>query len=298
MKRPNIGWLYYKEYYSGLENAIRDNSYENGSFDIDLDAKNERIISSKLTNYDSSDGLLEKVQYKFSVKVKYPGLIMGIGASHIIKDKEELKLGMSFDHTTGLPYIPASSVKGLLRSYFPARLKAAGARYPEESRESKVFEKKANQLEQIMLKFLLPKSNVKPELRSYQLERLEKFIFEGKSSLQQEGTENIYGRDIFFDAFPVKSTFKGVRESDKERFLGIGAITPHGKDLLKDPNPIRFLKILPGVVFQFQFQLKDTQIDDITVSAFNKLLLFQHIISTFGLGAKTNVGFGRVEKVD
>lgn len=31
----------------------------------------------------------------------------------------ELKLGMQFDHTTGLPYIPGSTVKGVLRSFFP-----------------------------------------------------------------------------------------------------------------------------------------------------------------------------------
>jgi CRISPR-associated protein Cmr6 len=46
----------------------------------------------------------------FYAKLKTP-LITGIGYPHISE------VGMTFDHTTGLPYMPASSIKGLTRFY-------------------------------------------------------------------------------------------------------------------------------------------------------------------------------------
>ena len=43
---------------------------------------------------------------------------MRIGYEHELKIDKELKLGLSFDFTTGQPYIPGSSIKGVLRQAF------------------------------------------------------------------------------------------------------------------------------------------------------------------------------------
>lgn len=50
----------------------------------------------------------------FNLILSYPGLYVGMGYSI----DEKLENGMSFDYTTGLPYIPGSEVKGMLRSCF------------------------------------------------------------------------------------------------------------------------------------------------------------------------------------
>lgn len=47
------------------------------------------------------------------------GLLIGIGYTHETGIAGEIKIGFFFDHTNGLPTIPGSSIKGLLRSVFP-----------------------------------------------------------------------------------------------------------------------------------------------------------------------------------
>lgn len=60
----------------------------------------------------------------FSLKTTYPGLIIGAGYNHPAGGIEEgqssdFQLGFYFDHTTGMPVIPGSTVKGILKSVFP-----------------------------------------------------------------------------------------------------------------------------------------------------------------------------------
>jgi len=56
--------------------------------------------------------------FVFRLKVLYPGVYAGLGYMHGLRSKDDIKTGFSFDYTTGLPYIPASSLKGTLRSLF------------------------------------------------------------------------------------------------------------------------------------------------------------------------------------
>jgi hypothetical protein len=58
------------------------------------------------------------------------------------------------------------------------------------------------------------------------------------------------------------------------------------------PNPIQFLKVLPKVKFQFQFQLKEGG----GLKEKQKELLFKEILCFMGAGAKTNVGYGQFEE--
>src|SRR5690606_9438219 len=61
---------------------------------------------------------------RWELYTTYPGLLIGSGYQHESGGENEFKIGFFFDYTTGLPQIPGSSVKGVLRSSFPGRDKA------------------------------------------------------------------------------------------------------------------------------------------------------------------------------
>jgi CRISPR-associated protein Cmr6 len=69
------------------------------------------------------------------------------------------------------------------------------------------------------------------------------------------------------------------------------------ESMLKNPIPITFLKVLPDVEFSFNFILQDHQkIDEKLVSIKRKIALFKQILLDFGIGAKTNVGYGQFQQ--
>ncbi|MFW2554651.1 type III-B CRISPR module RAMP protein Cmr6 [Aliarcobacter butzleri] len=170
----------------------------------------------------------------FKLTTIYPGLLVGSGYNHPkLKDnKDDFQLGFFFDHTTGLPIISGSSIKGMLRS---------------------VCEK--NDFMQDVYKKQIP---------------LE--IFED-------------GKTIFYDAFIVSS------QNENNKIFGSDYITNHYSNeengMFKEPNPIKFLKILSGVTFKFQFKCDEKYLE-----------LFKQIILDFGLGAKTNVGYGKFQEIE
>ena len=106
------------------------------------------------------------------------------------------------------------------------------------------------------------------------------------------GKKSIYKRDIFFDAVITRPDSQG-------RILCSDSITPHGDNPLKNPIPITFLKIAPGCKIEFRFKLVPTEIvkDGKTwsLSAKDKRDLFEMILTTVGIGAKTNVGYGQLK---
>jgi CRISPR-associated protein Cmr6 len=169
----------------------------------------------------------------FELTTIYPGLLVGSGYNHPkLKDtNDDFQLGFFFDHTTGLPLISGSSIKGMLRS---------------------VCEKK--EFMEGMYKTTIP---------------LE--IFEDNQT-------------IFYDAF-ILST-----QNEHNKIFGSDYITSHhsndtdGMGMFKEPNPVMFLKVLPEVTFKFQFQCDEKYIET-----------FKKIILDFGLGAKTNVGYGKFQ---
>lgn len=110
------------------------------------------------------------------------------------------------------------------------------------------------------------------------IEKLTFHIFEGAD------TNSMYEHDVFHDAVFTKGNAQG-------NIIGDDYITPHGDDLLKNPIPLQFLKILPGLELTFYFDLKDNAI----LSAQQKLKLFQLILEDIGIGAKTNVGYGHLQ---
>ena len=184
----------------------------------------------------------------FVLYTTYPGLLMGSGNLHDISCKGAYKLGFSFDYVNGLPYLPGSSLKGILRSVFPGQHK-------EDKEEYNSY--LIGLMEELGIKHVQPGD----------LEMLEEEIFDFQ--------------DVFLGAY-LDSEQKGNR-----KYLASEYITPHKP--LKNPNPISFLKVKAGVGMRFHFLIRDGKI----LSAEEKVRLFKKLIMEFGIGAKTNIGFGK-----
>ena len=128
------------------------------------------------------------------------------------------------------------------------------------------------------------------KLSEEELERLpeEEELFKGKRKNEKNETESIpiYERDVFFDAVIVS----GPNNNGTGGFLEDDYITPH-KDPLSNPKPIKMLKIAPGTIIEFRFKLCGTKEEKDA-----KLKLFKEILTTVGIGAKTNVGYGQLKE--
>jgi len=222
----NLGWLFYKDYFRGLDYADLENE------------KNEHIIQSKVKNLMTQTVTLDEDEMlgntHFRATTTYPGLILGSGNAHELPDvKAQAILGFSFDYTSGLPIISGSSVKGVLRSAFK------------------------------------------------HVEYIQELLDDSKVDVKALEAEIFDNGDIFFDAVVVAS--------GGSTLLGDDYITPHG-DALKNPIPLRFIKVMPNVTFRFDFGLSPG-----LISKSKKAKLFQNILSDLGLGAKTNVGYGKFD---
>ncbi|MCR5782220.1 MAG: type III-B CRISPR module RAMP protein Cmr6 [Clostridia bacterium] len=102
----NLGLLFYKTYYDGKQS---------------LSEKNKEIFRTTLTASDYAESGLNGLDgYTcFHMKTTYPGMMVGTGYAHNAgQDDDNIKIGFSFDYTTGQPYVPGSSVKGIIRSFF------------------------------------------------------------------------------------------------------------------------------------------------------------------------------------
>ncbi|RMG18369.1 MAG: type III-B CRISPR module RAMP protein Cmr6 [Bacteroidetes bacterium] len=312
----NIGWKYYKDYYHGFDfkRAGKGNdTYQEDHFK----PKNEAI--RQLLLQDQPAGLLGLGFQGLStleLETTYPGLMSGTGLSHETKSMGESKLGFAFDHTSGLPYLPASSVKGVLRSMFPQRVNRQKAPKLKEGREQRYklmyyLLQQATQWDEQGLKQRLTSwletrgieagyaFQLKGEALGF-IDLLELEMFEGiqpdlvekkEELLPELLPQSVYARDIFFDAYPAESRKHGGR------FVDFDFITPHkheddeNLDPFANPTPIKFLKVLPAVVFRFQFRLKDG-----LLSAHQKLGLIRQMLLFHGVGAKTNVGYGQLQQ--
>lgn len=266
----NAGWLFYRDYYNSLTDAQIKNFVSSGELGIAPKEGFFKVESDALLDFKWDNGqnsAFHPGTQQFPLETTYPGLLVGSGYSHQTGSMGEFKAGFFFDHTTGLPVIPGSSVKGLLRSAFPGR----------ESRAAVKIAKIEFIKEQL--------AEVQAGLDDMDVIHLEKQIFEGKEN--NGDYLPMHKHDVFLDAFIIKT-----EDKDKKRIFADDYITPHS-DPLKNPVPVRFLKIRPEVTFQFNFVLQKSEIGPLTLEAENKAKLFENILKIFGIGAKTNVGYGQ-----
>lgn len=220
---------------------------------------------------------------KIYLSVAHPGLLIGTGTNMVFteetfskkdksskKDKEDnYKLGINFDYTSGLPYIPGSSVKGVLRSFFP--------NINEKIKENKEISKVKAGIINLFLD------------KNYSLDELEiitEAIFEGFKGYNEKGEKEflpMYQRDKFIEGRIIVNSKSNILERDY--------LTPH-KDILGNPNPLELIKIPPQTKMEIYLQLHDTNVEGISITSDEKLDLFKNILYLSGLGAKTNTGYG------
>lgn len=128
-------------------------------------------------------------------------------------------------------------------------------------------------------------SSIKGVLRSAfkHPEYIEELLENETLNVQALEAEIFDNADIFYDANIVSTDSTG-------KVLGEDYLTPH-ESPLKDPVPLRFVKVLPDVKFLFSFHLTSSKL----LSKSKKLALFRSILEDLGLGAKTNVGYGKFD---
>ncbi len=288
--KGNIGTLFTKTYFRPPHKVERD---ENGKYQLKFTNLKAHYNTFKnnvlLTNYSIPKSIGKE---QFELTTIYPGLLIGSGYAHNVLGDDALKLGFFFDHTTGLPCIPGSSVKGVLRDacekvggkYILSILKEIASDDIEDRKVNDEIKKSAEKFlnTEKNRNFIIIKKDVEKNGEEKKKEKYSDFVklvFEGEDA---EGKSlPLKKRDIFFDAFPIASL------NDGGKFLANDYITHH-KDPLKNPNPIQFLKVLPRVTFRFDFKLTDEG-----MKANLKKELFKQILLDFGIGAKTNVGYGQ-----
>lgn len=271
----NVGLLFYRSYFS---NRIENLEYLNNQIFSIRGAKTNPVCK------DSNP---------IHFKTSYPGLVLGTGYSHDYKHEnknftnEAFKIGFYFDHITGMPIIPGSSIKGLLRSAFPQRIL-------KETTKRSLTETYCKQREAFIIT-LLQELKIQEDIN---INALENDIFHGMN--EQGKPIPLYERNIFFDAIPISILSNNYKDRE-ERLFGNDYITPHkhkdrklaNLDPFTNPEPLKFLKVMPSVKYEFRFKLNDR-----IISSKNKEKLFIKILETLGIGAKTNVGYGQLEYID
>lgn len=175
-----------------------------------------------------SDGLSA---YSFTAKTVYPGLLIGMSnpTANTVQESDnnkndkntDFKTGFTFDYISGLPYIPGSSIKGILRD--------AMRKYQED-----------------VIEYL------KEDLESDdKIADLVKELFGDAQEDEGYSYTNTSKRDVFLDAVII--------EGDNDKYiLKDDYITPHSE--FKDPVPIHILALRPDVKIMFYFIIRKDKI--------------------------------------
>ena len=234
----NVNLLFNKLYYDGI-------CFENSELKVNgIKGKRNSLTQSKFYESDYQRCIIPGVK-RLYFKTQYPGLLIGTGYAHGVSSEDDAKLGFSLDYVTGQPYIPGSSVKGMIRS---------------------VFEN-----------FDVISEIIKDNKENINLD---------KAKIDSIIDEIFDGNDVFLDAVVYGGNEEG-------RVLGVDYITPH-KNPVKNPVPLQMVKIVPNVTLEFRFVLKEGN----NLSVGEKMDVFSQIIEDFGVGAKTNVGYGNLVRID
>ncbi|OQY12979.1 MAG: type III-B CRISPR module RAMP protein Cmr6 [Desulfobacteraceae bacterium 4572_19] len=265
----NAGHLYYVIGSGAQENRDFGKGLDKASI-YDLIGSNS--AESENTKYKNAITYIEnyfaiKGACCIDFKTTYPGLLMGSGNLHPVSEQvsddnkiSDFQNGFTFDWTTGLPVIHGSSVKGVIRNVFP-----------KANDLENVKKGKTAYLQEILKDSLIP-SEFKVFSDELENSNTKEFIKKLEHTMFEEN-------DIYHDAYICKFPKKSGE------FFAEDYITPH-EHPLKEPNPIRFLKIAPNIVFRFQFIPKESAVMDITITPAHKLKLYAQILEHFGIGAK------------
>jgi CRISPR-associated protein Cmr6 len=217
------------------------------------------------------------IRESFKLKTAYR-LVIGAGYPSFIEN------GFLFHHVYGIPYIPGETLKGLARAVFILSVAEA---LKGETKLSKIEEGLSEEAKGILHQ-IPEKINI--ILDNYTIENpVETFrkIF---------GSKERRGQVIFFDAYPVDFNPSEHFEADIMN-SHYGDYYQSGKapaDWL-NPNPIHFLALKEGIVFEFNLgfaplePMEDNE-EKLLLATARRLL--EVGLKNFGVGNKKRKGYG------
>jgi len=205
----------------------------------------------------------------FKAKLLAP-LITGIGNAHASE------VGMTLDRNTGLPYIPSSSIKGVVRMAYCIELyNAAVAGDPEAA------------------KSIDPSASRKGRDIGISIRDDDPGLVHLFGHPNPGSKDASRGQVVFLDAFP---------ETVPELHLDI--MNPHFSKYYQDgdrpvetesPIPIKFLTVRNGTRFVFRWFVRalrgEKAVTDKELDFIERA--FERALTDMGLGAKTAIGYGR-----
>ena len=231
----NLAYAFQSQDYYGMdERTVKE--YKKRILEYDLIGSIGKLIEGRDKEFKIWADTLNKNSgdfnmFSFTAKVQYPGLVVGMAnpTMNSIKEggsqkNEEFKTGFTFDYVSGLPYIPGSSIKGILRESIK--------KYKED-----------------VSKYLGIKENI-----DLSISNLIDMLFGDDQGSNECSNTEVFKRDVFFDAMIIDGDERGFIL--KEDF-----ITPHFE--FENPKPIRILALKPEVKIKFYFMMKRDEIGGI-----------------------------------
>ena len=192
--------------------------------------------------------------FTFRAKTASP-LITGLGSGH------PTETGMILDRNTGVPYIPASSIKGVLRLACAVNLARANEQYANG---------------------IVPEND----------KTLVKFF----GSTVQDGENQTRGQLIFLDAFPAKSV--RLKLDIMNPHFGKYYSGEHKQPVeTESPVPIKFLAVQKGTEFVFNCAFMPLKAGE-TCGKEEIDKLFKTAFEEIGFGGKTAIGYGRFKVLE
>ena len=192
--------------------------------------------------------------FTFRAKTATP-LITGLGSGH------PTETGMILDRNTGVPYIPASSIKGVLRLACAVNLARANEQYANG---------------------IVPEND----------KTLVKFF----GSTVQNGENQTRGQLIFFDAFPAKSV--RLKLDIMNPHFGKYYSGEHKQPVeTESPVPIKFLAVREKIEFVFNCAFMPLKAGE-TCGKEEIDKLFKTAFEEIGFGGKTAIGYGRFKVLE
>ncbi len=257
---PNLG-LAYQKYTYRLYRIM-----DNGEFK--KDEERVRAFFDVFTSLDNFTSFLEKINSRCTVIKSYADHAFPmkaqsnffVGSGYV----NTTEWGMSFDWTSGLPYMPGSSLKGALLAYLEFQAEGNVVQdWPKKGITKATLENGDKWTHEQIIKVFGPQGDI------------------SDSDAHRGGV-------AFFDVLPT--CFKGFE---------LEVITPHygeyysseGKKPPADiysPIPNHFLTVKAGSIFQFAFKILDS--DVVEVEKMKNLIT--EAGDYWGFGAKTSSGYG------
>jgi len=275
---------FYKTNRGAIEHQIKAN-YGN----TDFKALTARAKKNAFT-------LFGEEQFEAFTKSTAGRLITGLGGASVYETD------ITLHHIYGFPYLPASGIKGMVRSWIIQCVFSAENQIPkrEEAYPLVNAEFRAYQNEQFCHIFGCPATFKKVRFDekgqpikeknkgNYQFDPIDVAL---KNKRTEKGEEN-KGKVQFFDAFPTR-TPKVVPDLMNPHYApyysGDGKVPPADYHY---PIPIFFLTVDKKTVFQFILGSKYPEWKSWIIGGRNIIEWLDHALENHGIGAKTAVGYG------